>query len=150
MDCVRRGDHTITWESNDVPMAESLAFSYHELIRANLLVCEIDRVSTYVPIPGFKISDHVDRQFLAEYLIIVLVTVGTVQHPENLQNITICRSAWCTINTTFFFSLNDSTHLEICSRCHRSKVLSDAHSAAGEKLGTIIGTLLLCRYGPYG
>lgn len=150
MDLVRRGDHTITWVSNDVPTAESLAFWYHELIRANLLVCEIDRVSTYVPIPGSKLSVRVDRQFHAKYLIVVLVAIGTVQHAENLQNITICRGAWCTINTSFFCSLKDSTHLEICFRCHRSKVLSDAHSAAGGNLGTTIGTLLLCRYGPYG
>ena len=59
-------------------MAESLDFWYHELIRANLLVCEMARVSTYVPIPGLKDSDHVNRQLSAEYLIVVLVAVGSV------------------------------------------------------------------------
>ena len=42
----------MTCKSKDEPTAESLDFSYHELIRASLLVCEMDFVLTYVPIPG--------------------------------------------------------------------------------------------------
>ena len=43
---------TITCSSKDVPTAESLAFWYHELSRAMVLVCDSDRVVTYVPMPG--------------------------------------------------------------------------------------------------
>ena len=51
---VRKEDHTMTCKSKEVPTAESLAFWYHEFNRASLLVCDIDRVSIYVPIPGFE------------------------------------------------------------------------------------------------
>ena len=68
----------MTCKSKDVPTAESLAFWYHELSRASLLVWERDRVSTYVPIPGLRQSDHIDRIFNTEYLIIVLVAVCTI------------------------------------------------------------------------
>ncbi len=114
-----------------MPTAESLAFSYHELIRASLLVCEMDRVSTYVPIPGFEGSDHVDGPFSMKYLIIVLVAICTVKHAVNLQNITICGSAWCEVSAVFFLSSKDSSHLRIYFRCHRSRVLSTVRSVAG-------------------
>ncbi len=48
------GPHTITCSSNDVPTAESLALWYHEFNLASLLVCDIDLVLTYVPIPGYN------------------------------------------------------------------------------------------------
>ena len=139
----------MTCKSKDVPTAESLAFWYHELIRASLLVCEIDRVSTYVPIPGLKASDYVDRDFSREYLIVVLVAVCTVEHPVDLQNVTICGRACCEVNTVLFLPSKGLSHLEICSRCHRSRVLSDVCSAAGRDVQAIGGTLFLCRYGTY-
>ncbi len=137
LNTVTKGHHTITCKSKEVPTAESLAFSYHELIRASLLVCEMDRVSTYVPIPGLEYSDHVDRAFSMEYLIIVLVAICTVKHAVNLENITICGSAWCEVSAVFFLSLKDSSDLRIYSLCHRSRVLSTARSVAGEEIEAV-------------
>ena len=94
----------MTCKSKDVPTAESLAFWYHELSRASVLVCEIERVSTYVPIPGLEDSEHVFKEFRMDYLIIVLVAIGTVEHPVNLQNIAICGSALCLMNAVFLLS----------------------------------------------
>ena len=41
-----RAKPTITCSSKDVPTAESFAFIYHELSRANVLVCDKDLVFT--------------------------------------------------------------------------------------------------------
>ena len=42
----------ITCWSNEVPIAESFAFWYRELIRAGIDVCESDELVIYVPIPA--------------------------------------------------------------------------------------------------
>ena len=47
-----------------------------------------------------------------------------------------------------FVSTKDSIYLKIYFRCHQSRVLSEAHSAAGGDVEAIIGTLFLCRCGP--
>lgn len=68
-DCFEQGigkNLTTTCSSKELPTAESFAFRYHEFNRANVLVWEMERVLTYVPMPGCYrnislVWEHIDR-----------------------------------------------------------------------------------------